>query len=72
MYLLWNYPKMSIIGPCISQQAITWANVDPVLCHHMAPLGHNELTQWSQDKTADILWMTFSDAFCVWKILFID
>ena len=26
------------------QQAITWANVDPVPCHHMAPLGHNELT----------------------------
>ena len=27
----------------ISQQAITWANVDPDLCHNMASLGHNEL-----------------------------
>ena len=23
------------------QQAITWANVDPDLCYHMASLGHN-------------------------------
>ena len=27
----------------IRQQAITWANVDPDLCRHMASLGHNEL-----------------------------
>ena len=27
----------------IRQQAITWANVDPELCHHMVLLGHNEL-----------------------------
>ena len=27
----------------VRQQAITWANVDPDLCHHMASLGHNEL-----------------------------
>ena len=27
----------------IRQQAITWANVDPDLCHHMVSLGHNEL-----------------------------
>ena len=26
------------------QQAITWTNVDSDLCHHMASLGHNELT----------------------------
>ena len=25
-------------------QAITWANVDPVLCRYMASLGHNELS----------------------------
>ena len=25
------------------QQAITWANVDPDLCHHMASLGPKEL-----------------------------
>ena len=28
----------------ISQQAITGANGDPDVCHHMASLGHNELT----------------------------
>ena len=28
----------------VRQQAITWANVDPVLCHRMASLGHHELT----------------------------
>ena len=25
------------------QQAITWANVDPDICHHMVSLGPNEL-----------------------------
>ena len=29
------------------QQAITWANVDPNICRHMAPQGHNELIQQS-------------------------
>ena len=29
----------------LRQQAITWANVDPDLCHHMASLGNNELKQ---------------------------
>ena len=27
----------------VRQQAITWANVDPDLCRHMASVGHNEL-----------------------------
>ena len=27
----------------VRQQAITWANVDPDPCRHMASLGHNEL-----------------------------
>ena len=31
--------------PSGNKQAITWANVDPDLCHHMASLGHNESTQ---------------------------
>ena len=31
----------------VRQQAITWANVDPDLWHHMASLGHNELTHVS-------------------------
>ena len=28
----------------IRHQAITWANVDPDLCRHMASLAHNDLT----------------------------
>ena len=28
----------------VRQQAITWANVDPELCRHMASLDLNELT----------------------------
>ena len=31
----------------VRQQAITWANVDLILCCHMASLGHNELIQFS-------------------------
>ena len=27
----------------VRQPAITWANVDPDVCHHMVSLGHNEL-----------------------------
>ena len=30
----------------VRQQAITWANVDPDLCHHKASLGLSELTLW--------------------------
>ena len=26
----------------VGQQAITWANIGPDLCHHLASLGHNE------------------------------
>ena len=33
-------------GNNIRQQAITWANADLDLCHHMAPLGHNELSDY--------------------------
>ena len=38
-----------VIRPQVRQQAITWANVDPDLCPHMASLGHNDLKsspQW--------------------------
>ena len=28
----------------VTQQAITWANVDLDLCRHIPSLGHNELT----------------------------
>ena len=33
----------------VRQQAITWANVDPNLCRHMASLGHNELTDQNNE-----------------------
>ena len=29
----------------LRQQAITWANVDPDLCPHLASLGHNNLIE---------------------------
>ena len=34
---------VQVMAWAIRQQAITWTNVDPVLCRHMASLGHNEL-----------------------------
>ena len=49
-HLLWNRPNechwtsLMIRQHWFRQQAITWANVDPNLCLHMASLGHNELT----------------------------
>ena len=35
--------KSTLVQVMAWHQAITWANVDPDLCHHMAPLGPNEL-----------------------------
>ena len=32
----------------VRQQAITWANVEPDLCHYMISLGHTELTHWGR------------------------
>ena len=34
---------VQVMVGAVRQQAITWANVDPVPCHHMASLGQNEL-----------------------------
>ena len=34
----------------VRQQAITWANVDPDLCRHMASLCHNELMKYLCDS----------------------
>ena len=39
---------------------ITRVNVDPDLCHHMASLGHNELTNLCQNKMAAIFLDSFS------------
>ena len=33
---------VQVMACVVRQQAITWGNVDPDLCHHMASLGHNE------------------------------
>ena len=54
MYLLWNCHQMNVTGSYwwwvnigsgngLVPSAITWANVDPDLCRHMAALGHNDL-----------------------------
>ena len=34
---------VQVMAWCVRQQAITWNNVDPDLCHHMTLLGLNEL-----------------------------
>ena len=38
-----NSTLVQVMACAIRQQAITWANVDPDLCHQMASLGLNEL-----------------------------
>ena len=58
-YFLWNSYQVNTTTPhwslvnigsgsglvqYVEQQAITWANVDPDLWHHVASLGHNGLT----------------------------
>ena len=47
-------PHMSVTEPYLWYvnigSAITWANVDPDLCRHMASLGHNELKSWHHDN----------------------
>ena len=34
---------VQVMAWCRQATTITWANVDPDLCHHMVSLGHNEL-----------------------------
>ena len=41
---------VQVMAWCVRQQAITWANVDPDLCRHMASLGPSELNK---------IWMKF-------------
>ena len=44
---------------CCHQQAITWTNVDPDICHHMASLCHNELNSETAPKVYLFLcWMS--------------
>ena len=40
------------------RQAITWTNVDPDLCRHMASPGLNELTQGPKASAAIVLTWT--------------
>ena len=49
------------------RQTITWIYVDEGLLHHMASLGHNELTHLHLDKMAIVSQTTFSNAF-LWMI----
>ena len=37
-----NYPQIKWLGG-VYQQAITWANIDPDLCHQIGSPDHNEL-----------------------------
>ena len=48
------------------QQAITWANVDPNLCHHMASLSHNNFIDSEQSKwyVTNILWTLPISCIC--------
>ena len=42
----------------VRHQAITWVNVDHLLCHHIASLDHNKLMHWSLNK---ICWHFVND-----------
>ena len=48
---------------CHKSSLMLFNNVDPDLCHHMASLGHNELTHWGWDKMTTIFQTTLSDVF---------
>ena len=46
--LRWMPPNLTnensaLVQVAVGQQAITWASIDPDLCHHMASLSHNEM-----------------------------
>ena len=41
------------------QQAITWANVHPVLCHHVVSLGHNKWIQLDEIFSSDTQLVAF-------------
>ena len=48
----------------IREQVITWANVDPDLCRHMATLGRNVLMEvivYKTDCRRNIIWNKVND-----------
>ena len=49
---------------CHQATTITWANVDPDLCCHMASLGHNELKRWRM--VASTLWRSKARRVVPW------
>ena len=64
-----------IVAWCPRLHAVTWANIDQDLCHHMASLGHNELMLWVLNKMVSILQTIFSNyaysgltIFCIWWV----
>ena len=53
----------------VRQQVITWANVDPTPCCHMASLGHVELKSfmfWVRSRTVPI-WMRYMEYCGFWS-----
>ena len=43
---------VQVMACCLTawrQQAITWANVDPDLCHHIASQGHHQLCKYKNN-----------------------
>ena len=56
----------------IWQQAITWTNVDPDLCRHMASLGHTALTFDTMLKclTIDIHSISLYQTMCLEKCIY--
>ena len=53
----------------VRQQAITWANVDPDMCHHMAWLGHNGLKKHGNKFALPVIYLHGAGIWnlCVWK-----
>ena len=59
--LLWSCPNMNVTGPRwwsvnivsgngLVPSVITWANIDPDICRHMASLGHKVLIDLMQTR----------------------
>ena len=64
---------VNISSDAVRQQAITWANVDPDPCHHIAPLGHYELiwiincriqTEQCSYELVNYLWSNCKETLC--------
>ena len=65
MFLCDSYWTSMMISQHAWRHQTTWT----WLYHHLASLGHSELTHWGRDKMAAIFQTTFSNAF-YWMKLF--